>query len=359
MPTYLPPAPVGNPIDGFAWQEWFNQVTRILSNVGIADVILGLSSTGLVTRTGTDTYTVRTLTAPAAGITVTNGNGVSGNPTLALANDLSALEGLASTGIAVRSAADTWVQRTLTGPAAGITVTNGNGVSGNPTLALANDLLALEGLGSTGFAVRSAADTWVQRSLTAPAAGITISDNDGVAGNPTFALANDLSALEGLGSTGLAARTGADAWAQRTITGTANQIAVSNGDGASGNPTLTLSVGDILSGTYTPTLTNVTNLAASTAYQCQYMRVGTTVLVSGKADVDPTAAATTRLGISLPIASNLGAVEDLAGTAFAPAVAGQGAAIGGDAANDRAIMEWVAVDVANRAMFFTFMYEVI
>jgi hypothetical protein len=68
---------------------------------------------------------------------------VSGNPTLALANDLAALEGLGSTGIAVRSAADTWVQRTLTA-GAGIGVTNGDGVSGNPTVAISSAVARLD-----------------------------------------------------------------------------------------------------------------------------------------------------------------------------------------------------------------------
>ena len=86
---------------------------------------------------GSTVFTQRTITAPAAGISVANGNGVSGNPTLSLANDLSALEGLASTGLAARTASDTWAQRTITG-GGGITVTNGDGVSGNPTLSISN-----------------------------------------------------------------------------------------------------------------------------------------------------------------------------------------------------------------------------
>jgi hypothetical protein len=59
---------------------------------------------------------------------------------LVLANDLAALEGLSSTGIAVRSATDTWVQRTITGTSNEITISNGNGVSGNPTISLPTTL---------------------------------------------------------------------------------------------------------------------------------------------------------------------------------------------------------------------------
>lgn len=45
--------------------------------------IAGLSSAGIVARTGAGTASVRTLTA-GAGITITNGDGVSGNPTIAV-----------------------------------------------------------------------------------------------------------------------------------------------------------------------------------------------------------------------------------------------------------------------------------
>jgi hypothetical protein len=118
------------------------------------------NSNGLFTQTAPDTFTSRAVIAPAAGITVTNGDGVAGHPTLALANDLSALEGLAGTGLAARTGTDTWAQRTLTAPAAGITVSNGGGVAGNPTLALADDLNALESLATTGIARRTGTSTW-------------------------------------------------------------------------------------------------------------------------------------------------------------------------------------------------------
>lgn len=57
----------------------------------------------------------------------------------------------------------------------------------------------------------------------------------------TITLANDLAALEGLSSTGIAARTTTDTWALRTIGGTANRVTLSNGDGVAGNPTVDIS----------------------------------------------------------------------------------------------------------------------
>lgn len=77
------------------------------------DCVAALSSAGLIARTGSGTCAVRTITAPAAGISFTNGDGVSGNPTLALANDLAALEALSSTGIARRTGTDAWSVGTL------------------------------------------------------------------------------------------------------------------------------------------------------------------------------------------------------------------------------------------------------
>ena len=117
---------------------------------------------------------------------------------------------------------------------------------------------------------------------------------------------------------------------------------------------------NLASDVYTPTLTDVANLDGSTAFECQYLRVINTVLVSGRVNADVTAATTsTRLGISLPIASNIGATEDVGGVGAANGIAGQSAAILGDAANNRAEMEWVSGDVGNNSMYFTFTYQVI
>lgn len=83
------------------------------------------------------------------------------------------------------------------------------------------DLTAIAALATTGFPARTAADTWALRTLTQPAAGLDITNPAGVAGNPTFALADDLAAVEGLATTGLVRRTAANTWTAGTTVATA------------------------------------------------------------------------------------------------------------------------------------------
>ena len=271
--------------------------------------IAALSTTGIAARTTANTWALRTIAGTSGNITVSDGGGVAANPTLNLAtagtagtyetvttdafgrvtsgvdstsytlawskitstpttlsgygiadaqsldSDLSALAAIGTTGFYIVTGAGTSVTRSFVAPAAGITITNNDGISGNPTLVLANDLLAVESLATTGFAVRSGTDTWVTRTLTAPAAGITITNGSGISGNPTLVLANDLAGLEGIATTGFASRTGTDTWVARTITGTAGNITVTNGGGVAGDPTLNLATAGT-AGTYVSTTTD-------------------------------------------------------------------------------------------------------
>jgi len=91
------------------------------------------------------------------------------------------------------------------------TITDGGVMLGSGTGAVTALAQATNGqlvVGSTG------ADP-VLASLTAPAAGVTIT---GGAGTITFALADDLAAVEGLASAGLVSRTAADTWAATAVT---------------------------------------------------------------------------------------------------------------------------------------------
>lgn len=58
--------------------------------------------------------------------------------------------------------------------------------------------------------------------------------------SPEATLGADLTAIEALTGDGLLARTAENTWALRDVTGTADRITVTNGDGVSGNPTLTI-----------------------------------------------------------------------------------------------------------------------
>lgn len=117
----------------------------------------------------------------------------------------------------------------------------------------------------------------------------------------------------------------------------------------------------LAAGVYTPTRSAEANLDANvTMSEAQYMRVGNTVTVSGRFTADPTLTTTaTSFEFTLPIASNIGAVEDCAGVAFAGGIAGQGAAILGSVANNTAVVNWIAVDVTSQAWSYNFSYQVI
>ena len=112
------------------------------------------------------------------------------------------------------------------------------------------------------------------------------------------------------------------------------------------------------SGSYTPTLFNTTNIAASGAYECGWLRVGNRVTVYGLVDIDVTNAANSELRMSLPIATNITQASDLAGTAASNAAAGLTAPIAGNVATDRAAFIFMASSLTNNTYAFTFSYTI-
>ena len=113
---------------------------------------------------GVSTATTRTLTIPNASgtIALTSDLTAGYQP---LDSDLTAIAALAANGLVARTSTGAAAVRSITAPVAGITVTNGDGVSGNPTLALANDLAAVEDISTTGFVRRTALDTWTASAI--------------------------------------------------------------------------------------------------------------------------------------------------------------------------------------------------
>ena len=119
------------------------------------------------------------------------------------------------------------------------------------------------------------------------------------------------------------------------------------------NLTVTGTSGNVYSSTWTPTLTAVTNVAASTASEGQFMRVGNVVTFSGQVAIDPTAAGNTALRMTLPVASNLAATRQAAGT-FAPAAFADEnvGAILADTTNDELLLRYVAKVTTNTTFQF-------
>ena len=218
-------------------------------------VSLGEASNGqlVIGRTGLAPV-LGSLTAPAAGFSITGG---AGTITFALTNDLLALEGIAASGFVTRTAADTWLPRTLTAPVAGFTITNPAGVAGDPTFVLANDLAAIEALGATGIAVRSAADTWLQRSVVATSASIVVAFGDGVGGNIGVDTAQNIQtgatpqfARLGLGAAAdpafLLAVAGTASWGMVSTNAAAQTLTIDAQNAGAGTGNLVLTADDVV-----------------------------------------------------------------------------------------------------------------
>lgn len=115
---------------------------------------------------------------------------------------------------------------------------------------------------------------------------------------------------------------------------------------------------NIYSGSYLPTFPGGnTNVAASTAFTCYYMRVDNVVHVFGTVSIDPTAAGPTVLTMSVPIPSGMtGIEEDGAGHASSPAIPGEIVGIYTTGGADVVQFKWTAVSTANNKFSFHLSY---
>ena len=111
--------------------------TTFAINMTGAASSLNSASNGLIVKTGTNTVTNRSI-AVGSGMTVSNADGISGNPTLGLSTNLQNLSSLSGTGLMTINGT-TFSQATLQGTINQINIANPNAVSGTPTFSIASD----------------------------------------------------------------------------------------------------------------------------------------------------------------------------------------------------------------------------
>jgi hypothetical protein len=100
---------------------------------------------------------------------------------------------------------------------------------------------------STGFIVKDSASTVASRSF-AVGSGMTISNADGISGNPTFGLSTILQNLASTSSAGILALNGTTITAY-TLQGVTSQTSIANGNGVGGAPTIGLASNPVVPGT--------------------------------------------------------------------------------------------------------------
>ena len=133
-------------------------VAVTLSNSAVIGKVLTGYTSGAGTVAATDTI--------LQAVQKLNGNDGNLQP---LDGELTAISGLAANGLIARTSASTAAARTLTGTAAEITITNGDGVAGNPTLSLPT---ALTFTGKTVTGGTFASPTLTTPALGTPASGV-------------------------------------------------------------------------------------------------------------------------------------------------------------------------------------------
>lgn len=217
---------------------------------------------------------------------------------------------------------------------------------------------------SSGSALTKVDDTNVTLTLGGtPATALLAATSLTLGWTGTLAVSRGGTGAGSITANSLVKGNGTSAFSASNLSDDGNVVSVASGKGFSVARTAVTSPvandGNVYSGTYTPTTTDVTNLDSSSAATAQYMRVGDVVTVSGQVTVDPTATGLVQLGISLPVASNFSANEQLGGVGQSSAVNGQSAAIRADTTNDRAQLAWITTDTASRTMAFTFTYLVV
>jgi len=129
----------------------------------------------------------------------------------------------------------------------GLTITDG-GAQGLFNITTTGALLSLVNSG-TGFQVKTSSTAITGRSIAVSGVGLSIANGSGVSGDPTITLAGQVLNLANLSANGLMVITTAGALSATSILNVVDQTAVFNADGTAGNPTIGLASNPIIPGT--------------------------------------------------------------------------------------------------------------
>jgi hypothetical protein len=128
----------------------------------------------------------------------------------------------------------------------GISITD-NGAQSTLSIALNGASASLESAGN-GIIVKTSGTTVTNRTLLVGTTGVAISDGDGIAANPTISLTGQVLSLSNVSGPGVACFPGNGTVVPRILTGTSDQIGITNATGATGNPTVAISNNPVLPG---------------------------------------------------------------------------------------------------------------
>ena len=110
-------------------------------NITTTGALLSLvnSSTGFQVKTSSTALTSRSIAVSGAGLSIADGSGVSGDPTVSLSGQVLNFANASFNGLVVLSTGGGITSAVITGTANQIDVANGTGVSGNPTVSISNN----------------------------------------------------------------------------------------------------------------------------------------------------------------------------------------------------------------------------
>jgi hypothetical protein len=120
-----------------------------LFNISTTGALLSLvnSGTGFQVKTSATAITPRSITVSGAGLSISNGSGVSGDPTISLSGQVANLANVSANGLLTITTAGGISATLIQGTTSQTAVTNGTGIGGYPTIGLADNAV-MPGTGS-------------------------------------------------------------------------------------------------------------------------------------------------------------------------------------------------------------------